>query len=242
MPMALKTRVWGAGKLLVLLVALLSTYLVFAFGAARVALRAREVKVPELRGQSLNGATAALDELGLTLKVDESRRTDARVAAGHIAGQEPAPDTAVRRGRSVRVWVSTGPRGGRVPKLIGQTERTATLRLEQDGLSVSSISEIRSSDYPADAVVAQQPPPGSTGTRVALLINRAERGASYVMPDLIGVSGDRAADVLRSRGFRVTVVGRQPYPGAPAGVVLRQLPQAGFQVAAGDAISLEVSR
>ncbi len=240
--MALKTRVWGAGKLFILLLALSSTYLIFAFGAARVALRAREVKVPDLRGQSPNVATAALDDLGLALRVDRARRTDAKVAAGRIAGQDPAPDTAVRRGRSIRVWVSAGARGERVPKLIGETERTATVRLEQDGLSLGSISEIRSSDYPADAVVAQQPPPGSTGARVSLLVNRAEHGASYVMPDLIGVNGDRAADVLRGRGFRVSVVGRQPYPGAPAGVVLRQSPQAGFQVAAGDAISLEVSR
>ena len=33
------------------------------------------------------------------------------------------------------------------------------------------------------------------------------------MPDLIGVNGDRAADVLRGRGFRVAVVGSKPYPG-----------------------------
>jgi beta-lactam-binding protein with PASTA domain len=62
------------------------------------------------------------------------------------------------------------------------------------------------------------------------------------MPDLIGVNGERAADVLRNRGFRATVVGDHPYPGVPPGIVLRQQPQAGFQIAPGDAISLEVSR
>ena len=51
-----------------------------------------------------------------------------------------------------------------------------------------------------------------------------------------------AADALRSRGFRVAVVGDQPYPGVPTGVVLRQSPQAGFQIAPGEPISLEVSR
>jgi len=62
------------------------------------------------------------------------------------------------------------------------------------------------------------------------------------MPDLIGVNGDRAADLLRTRGFRVTVVGDHPYPGVPAGIVLRQSPQGGFQFGTGDPISLEVSR
>jgi beta-lactam-binding protein with PASTA domain len=77
---------------------------------------------------------------------------------------------------------------------------------------------------------------------VALLVNRGERDASYVMPDLIGVDGERAAELLRAKGFRVAVVGDHPYPGVPAGVVLRQNPQAGFQIAPGEAISLEVSR
>jgi beta-lactam-binding protein with PASTA domain len=38
------------------------------------------------------------------------------------------------------------------------------------------------------------------------------------------------------------VVGSYPYPGVAPGIVLRQSPRAGFQVAPGEAISLEVSR
>jgi len=63
-----------------------------------------------------------------------------------------------------------------------------------------------------------------------------------VMPDLIGVNGDRAAGILRDRGFRVAVVASAPYPGIAAGVVIRQSPQAGFQIGPGEPISLEVSR
>ena len=73
-------------------------------------------------------------------------------------------------------------------------------------------------------------------------MNRGERGATYVMPDLIGVNGDRAADLLRARGLPRRRRRRHPYPGVPAGIVLRQSPQAGFQIAPGEPISLEVSR
>ena len=97
-------------------------------------------------------------------------------------------------------------------------------------------------DYPTDVVVSQTPPPSAKGGRISLLVNRGQRSSTFVMPDLIGVNGDRAADVLRTRGFRAAVVGDHPYPGVPAGVVLRQNPQAGFQIAPGEAISLEVSR
>ena len=240
--MALRTRVWGAGKLLLLAGGLVATYAIFAAASMRVAIRAREVLVPSLAGQTVNGATALLSDAGLTLKVEETRRPDPAVPAGQILTQDPAAGARTRRQRSVKVWVSAGPRSNIVPSLIGETQRTAQMQIQQDGLQMAGIAVIRSSDYPTDVVVSQSPPPSSHGGPVSLLVNGGERASSYVMPDLIGVNGDRAADLLRSRGFRASVVGDHPYPGVPAGVVLRQNPQAGFQIAPGEPISIEVSR
>jgi eukaryotic-like serine/threonine-protein kinase len=240
--MALTTRVWSAGKSLLLGAALVLTYGVFALASMRIALRGREVMVPSLTGQSVNQATAALAETGLTLKVEENRRPDPKVPAGQILTQDPQAGARTRRQRSVKVWVSAGPRSSILPAFIGESERTAQLRVQQDGLELAGISEIRSADYPADIVVAQTPPPSSAGGRVSLLVNRGQRAATYVMPDLIGVHGDRAADLLRGHGFRAAVVGDHPYPGVPGGIVLRQNPQAGFQIAPDEPISLEVSR
>jgi beta-lactam-binding protein with PASTA domain len=240
--MALKTRVWGAGRLLLIGGALLLTYVAFAAVSMRIALRARDVVVPSLAGRPLNQATALLADAGLNLKVEEARRVDPKIPAGQIIAQDPQPGVSTRRERSVKVWVSSGPRSTVVPALLGESERTAQLRLQQEGVELAGMAEIRSGDYQSDAIVAQTPPAKSTATQVALLVNRGERGATYVMPDLIGVNGDRAADLLRTRGFRVAVVGDHPYPGVPAGVVLRQAPQAGFQIAPGEPISLEVSR
>lgn len=239
--MALKTRVWGAGKLLLLGGALLATYVIFAAASMKVALRTRDVAVPALAGRSVNEATAILADSGLHLKVEEGRRIDPKVPAGQVVAQDPQAGIRTRRERSVKVWISAGPRSTIVPALGGESERTAQLRIQQDGLQVGEIAAIRSSDYPA-AVIGQFPAPKSNATKVSLLVNRGERGATYVMPDLIGVNGDRAADLLRTRGFRVAVVGEHPYPGVPAGIVLRQNPQAGFQIAPGEPISLEVSR
>jgi beta-lactam-binding protein with PASTA domain len=62
------------------------------------------------------------------------------------------------------------------------------------------------------------------------------------MPDLIGVNGARAADLLRAKGFRVTIASQQSAPGIPPGVVIRQTPAGGYQVHPGDSIALEVSQ
>ena len=240
--MALRTRVWGAGKLLLLAGALVATYVLFAAASMRVALRAREVQVPDFTNRTANEATALASDLGLAMKVDDTRRPDPKIPQGRVVAQEPSAGSTARRQRSVKVWLSAGQRAATMPLLVGETERTAQLRLTQDGLTLAAVSEIRSQDFAPDIVVAQTPPAKSAAGNVTLLVNRGERGASYVMPDLIGVNGDRAAEILRNRNFRVAVVGSNPYPGVAAGVVIRQSPQAGFQIGPGEPISLEVSR
>ena len=240
--MALRKRVWSVGKFLVLIGALVGTYVLFAAASMRLSLRAREVQVPDFTARTSNDATALAADLGLAIKVDEARRLDPKMPAGHVLAQDPPAGTTTRPQRSVRVWLSAGARAPLVPSLNGQTERTAQLRLAQDGFDLGAVSEIRSEAFASDVVVAQDPPANTAGIRVALLVNRGEQALYYVMPDLIGVNGDRASSLLRDRGVRVAVVGSAPSPGAPPGIVVRQSPQAGFQIAPGEPISIEVSR
>ena len=240
--MALSTRVWGAGKRLLLAGALVLTYLLFTVAAMRLALKSRDVVVPPVGGKTITEAGATLAAAGLNLRVEEARRSDTALPAGQIVSQDPQAGVKTRRERSVKVWVSAGPRSATVPALLGESPRTAELRARQDGLQLTSMAEVRSADYTADTIIAQNPPAKTNAARVALLVNRRENSGTYVMPDLIGVNGDRAADLLRGRGFRVSVVGDHPYPGVPAGIVLRQSPQGGFQIGMNDPISLEVSR
>jgi serine/threonine-protein kinase len=222
--------------------ALAATFVVFAVLAARVAVRARDVAVPNLVGRSLADATAAAAAMELQLNAEEARRPDPQVPDGHVLGQEPPAGSSSRRQRSIRVWLSSGPRLARAPALIGESQRAAEIRIVQDGLQPGPVAEIRSALYPPDVVVAQDPSPGVQTSEVSLLVNRGEDRASYVMPDLIGVNGDRAADLLRGQGFRVSITAQAAAAGLPPGVVTRQSPAGGYQVHPGDAISIEVSR
>jgi len=240
--MPLRSRVQNTGRLLVIGALLVATYVLFLITGMRVALKVREVQVPDLRNRTVNEATATLADDGLVLSVDERGRLDPKIPAGKIAVQDPPPGSTTRRQRSIRVWLSQGARVTTIPALTGETERSAQLRLQEDGLGIASLSEVRSADYPSGAVIAQEPPAAAHGTSVALLVNQGEQTDGYVMPDLIGVPGSRAVDLLRAHGFRATIVGEIPYNGVPPGIVLRQSPSAGFQIGAGEAISLEVSR
>ena len=156
--MALTTRVWGAGKILVLAGLLGATYLLFAFASMRLALKTREVQVPDLTNRSANEATAVANGLGLAVRVDDARRPDAKIPAGRVLAQEPLGGSLSRRQRSIRVWLSSGIRAATVPALVGETERAAQLRVAEDGITLGGVAEIRSPDYPPDVVVAQMPP------------------------------------------------------------------------------------
>jgi beta-lactam-binding protein with PASTA domain len=237
----IRTRVWGIGAVLLLTVALAVTFGVFFLTAMRMANKAREVRVPDVRGHSLAESTALLSTLGLGVKV-EARLPDSTVPIDHVLAQDPAPGTVFRRQRSVRIRVSEGQRDPVVPSVVGQAERMADIVLAQQQIQVGEHATVYSSRFPADTVVAQDPAPELHASKVALLVNRSSVGVTFVMPDLIGTPSARVVEILRRRGFRVTVSAEVPYAGLAPGVVVRQSPQAGFQVSYGDTVSIEVTR
>lgn len=240
--MRFRARLLQLGRFGLLAGALGGTFGLSVFAGMQVALKTREVSTPDLRGLSPQEADRRLAGVGLHTRIEPLRRIHQAIEAGLVAEQDPLPGITTRRRRSVKLWLSSGPNRGEVPALIGESEAGARQRLQDNVFLLEGVAEIRSNRYPTDAVVAQEPPPASNGEAVSLLVNRGERGRTYVMPNLIGVTGDGAAEILRGRGFRVTVVGDHPYPGVAPGIVIRQAPEAGLQIAQSETISLEVSR
>src|SRR5439155_11339696 len=138
--MPLRHRVQNTGKFLVIGGLLVATFFLFAVTAMRVALKVREVQVPDLRNRTAAEATALLANDGLVLNVDDRPRLDPKIPSGRIAIQEPSPGATTRRQRSIHVWLSQGSRITTIPQLTGETERSAELRLREDGLSIVALS------------------------------------------------------------------------------------------------------
>jgi beta-lactam-binding protein with PASTA domain len=234
--------VFKAGRLFVMLAALGLTYGAFFLAAMRVASRAREVAVPDLRGQTISDATATLAPLGLGIRVDEARRPDPKIPANHILSQEPDPGAVLRRQRSVRVRLSDGQKDPVVPNVVGSPERSAEGTLAAEHVAIGGRAEIRAAEYGAGVVVAQSPPPSQRASSITLLVNRRDDNETFVMPDLIGTLADRSIALLRAQNFRVTVGAEVPYPGLPVGIVIKQSPLPGYRVTSVQAITVEVSK
>jgi serine/threonine-protein kinase len=237
-----RQRVWSIGRLLVLAAALGATFGIFFLAGLRVTTRAREVSVPDLKGKSAAEARALLTGLGLTLRIDETRKPDKTMPPDRVLDQDPVAGLVVRRQRPVRVRLSDGQREPVLPTVTDIPERSADMTLTSSQVTVGYRADVRTADYRPGVVVAQDPAPGRRSTTVNLVVNRGESSAGFIAPDLIGTMAIRAADVLRRQGFRVAITTESMYPGLPPGVVIRQTPQPGYRLQAADTITIEVSR
>jgi len=214
-----------------------------AFLAMRTVLETQQVEVPSLLGRRTAEAGALASKRGLLIRV-EGKRNDAKVPPDHIVSQEPLPGVALKSHRSVRVWLSLGPRKLNLPAVEGQSVRTARLAFDQARVDVIRVAEV---DDPTNegTVLVQHPPPGEVEAiegGASMLVSRGSLRRDYVMPDLIGRRADQVIAPLTSAGLKIADVRYRSYPGAAGGVVLRQNPAAGHRVSPRTTVSLEVSQ
>jgi serine/threonine-protein kinase len=224
-------------------VTLVVTLAASALVTMQVVLSSRDVAVPGLVGRRVMDAEALAAQRGLTIRV-EGRRHDSAVPAEQILAQEPPPGATLKAHRAIRTWVSLGPRRVKVPRVEGESVRTARIALEQAGAPVSRVVEIDDAS-PEGTVLVQRPPAGEADLSsggASLLVSRGTTGASYVMPDLIGRDAGAVIAGLQSFGLKVTDVRYRTYPGVAPGIVLRQTPPAGHPVTGRTPLSLDVSK
>lgn len=226
-----------------LAVALLLTAGASALVTMRAVLTSQEVVVPSLLEKRIPEAGALSSRAGLLVRV-EGKRNDPRVPPDRIVAQEPQAGARLKAHRSIRVWLSLGPRRLRVPAVEGQSVRTARIALEQVQVAVARVAGV---DDPAEegTILVQRPAAGdvqSIGDGVSLLVSRGPGGRDYIMPDLIGRKAEDVLDGLRLAGLKVADIRYRIYPGLAPGIVLHQTPAAGHRVSPRSTVSLDVSK
>ena len=138
----------------------------------RVVLKAQEVSVPSLLGRKVPDAGSLASKHRLLLRI-EGKRNDPRMAADLIVEQDPPPGSLLKTQRSVRVWVSLGPRLMSVPAVEGESLRSGRMTLEQAGVSVGRILEVTNAAEEG-TILLQRPPAGETD-------KLSEQGASLLV-------------------------------------------------------------
>jgi len=229
----------GGGGALVATVFALSFYF-----AMRVEMKSTEVRVPDLSGLNLEDAAGRVDPQGLNLQVVDQRH-DPAVASGRVLQQVPPAGSSVRRGRKVKVILSLGGRVLEVPNLVGQASRAVEIELRREGFIPGDEARVPSARFDTGKVMAQVPPaetPAVPNTRIHRLVSGGAEPRVWVMPDLTGLSRANAEAWIARSMFRRGAVRRVTMASRGSGVVVGQLPLAGYPVSDRAVVELTVAR
>lgn len=175
--------------------------------ATRIPTPVQDIRVPNVVGMNLQDADAALKRLDLRIEVVD-RVSNTTVAAGVVVSQSVPSGAAAKSGAVVGVVLSRGSQAVAVPRLVGLSYNDAAARVQAAGLKVQRV-EVSAQGAP-DSVVGQDPAENSqvpAGTVVRITVSV---GDVLVVPDVRGMSLDRAKDALLKAGL---VVGQVSFQG-----------------------------
>jgi beta-lactam-binding protein with PASTA domain len=211
---------------------------------SQVLLKSEVVTVPDVIGKPVAQARSELQKKDLTLAQRGTEPSD-RVEKGLIVRQDPAAGSKIRVTRVVQVFTSSGSGTVTVPDLSSKTLDEALTLLQATGLTKGKLSQVHTPRLPAGKILDQRPAPGTLverGFPVGILLSQGDLDGRYVMPDLIGLRADGVIGRLNGWGFKVADIRYVYYPGAAAGLVVKQEPPNGYRIQKRNRISLEVSR
>jgi serine/threonine-protein kinase len=166
-----------------------------------LSLGAERYEVPALRGMTLDQAQQALARDHLE-QGDVTERYNERVAEGVVLSSDPAAGTELKRGATVDLVVSKGPKPIKVPDFTGKDADRAETRLTELGLRVRRTEENHDS-VPKGDVITQSPSSGTLmrGDQVTLTVS--EGPVLVEVPNLTAVGVEEATQRLQDLGFEV---------------------------------------
>ncbi len=198
----------------------------------------QRVQVPDLKGLTIEKASASLTEVKLVLGAQTPEVSDR--PQGTIIAQQPAAGEAIEQGQSVNVTFSSGKEQATVPQLVGLTSiEAARLALADANLQLGQIIQ-KDSEQPAGYVLEQDPAEG-TQIDAASPVSITVSTGSVTVPDVTGATEAQARSDLVNAGFKVQVI-QQEVADAPAGQVLAQSPTAGSPLTRGSTVTITVAK
>ncbi len=197
------------------------------------------VSVPTIEtSMSRTAAKEAVESAGLKFQaVDDN---DSSAAKGTFTRQDPRGGTRLRKGSTVRVWFSTGPKSGTVPDVSGLSQTRAREVLTKAGFTISQTSTENSDTVAKDMVIRTDPAAGTQqaeGTSVILYIST---GQTTVPSGLVGKSQASVVKTLNRKGFSTNIM-QEESETVPSGSVTRVDPAEGTTVSQGSTITVYVS-
>jgi serine/threonine-protein kinase len=195
--------------------------------------------LPPVAGVTLDSARVELEAAGFDVRVAPLYTYSADTPAEHVLHSDPA-DRA-RRGSTITLTLSAGPRRAEVPQVAGADEATALDVIREAGFE-PRVRDAFSETVPADQVVGTLPPAftvGREGEPVTVLISGGRE--PITVPDVFNAPSDDIIERLEALGLEAVVIDEVNHDEVPEGWVVDQNPEPGTVLFRGDQVQLTVS-
>ncbi|HRB02450.1 MAG TPA: PASTA domain-containing protein [Ilumatobacteraceae bacterium] len=200
--------------------------------------------VPDLTGMRQG---EALNQIG-SFKAAIEEEPNETVASGVVVRTEPAAGTTLEHGKTVTIFVSTGPAPRALPELAGLTVPEATAALTELGLVIIVSDPVPDEVVLPGVIISWSVPAAPTLTAGATVIKGttvqvvASSGpAPRVVPDLTNLTIADATAALQALGLVYAQLPDEFSNTVPVGSVIRQDLPPGSEAARGATVVVAVS-
>ncbi|MFC6596701.1 Stk1 family PASTA domain-containing Ser/Thr kinase [Kitasatospora paranensis] len=190
-----------------------------------------ETDIPEVSGQSVDSATAQLQQAGFT--VETQTKNDDTVDQNKVISYSPTGKAPA--GSKITLVVSGGTGKFPVPNVIGKTKADASQAITDAGLQVSIKTTVVTDPAQVDVVQSQSPTDGQLKKNGTVTITVGKLADKVFVPVLQGKTYKEAFAMLTQRGLAPLVISG---PQDDTAIVVTSDPPSGTPVDAGTTIRL----
>ncbi|WP_152649268.1 Stk1 family PASTA domain-containing Ser/Thr kinase [Demequina flava] len=156
--------------------------------------------VPDVAGQTEQGATDTLENLGFT--VDVNNVYDDAIAAGYVVSTDPSGQERALDGAQIAVNVSEGKEQLEIPSVVGSSQDEAEQTLTDAGFTVGDPLTEYSDTAPEGEVLNVSPEAGEVVDHDTVIELTVSDGPEPItIPDLIGMRENASIVALQEYGI-----------------------------------------
>jgi serine/threonine-protein kinase len=195
--------------------------------------------IPGVAGLSQEEATKKLE--AAEFKVATEHVNSSSVEEGDVVHSEPGSGNSATHGSTVTIFVSSGPKLVKVPVLVDKQRRLAVQEIRGRGLTPEVGEE--ESGAPVGQVLRQSPSAGKElepGSTVQIVVSAGRE--TKKMPGVVGLERREAVETVREAGLTPVVQEEETRNEEKIGLVTRQSPSGGTELAPGTEVTLVVGK
>jgi hypothetical protein len=204
------------------------------------------IKVPDLKGKTLDQAEGLLDENSLRYQVNDSSYVAGAVPFS-IISQHPLAGSEVKANRKIYVTVTAkNPPMVPMPELKDKSLKAAEMELKSRDLILSETKPVPS---PFANLVIRQYANGkeitagthiSKGTKITLDVGNGSMTSEIELPNFVGMNIDDAKALLVEQGLLIGLEKKEQVSGKDKDVIIKQKPEykMGSKINMGETVDL----